>query len=114
MLKIDDEFRRGILFIRLSGKFTVRESNYFHEMVINKIKENGIRSIVFNIYGLDEIDLKGIHDFYYAYELCNSNLGKVLLCEVHSPCFLKLKKHRLFKYIDVISSELDAFETIKI
>lgn len=114
MLKINQEFRHGILFIRLSGKFSAKESSYFHEEVIDKIRENGIRSVVFNIYGLEEIDLKGVHDFYYAYELCHANLGKVLLCEVYSPCFLRLKKNRLFQYIDVVSSELDAFSYIRI
>ena len=114
MLKIIQEFRHGILFIRLSGKLTTKESPYFHEMVIDKIKENGIRSVVFNIYGLEDIDLKGVHDFYYAYELCNANLGKVLLCEVYSSCFSTLRKNRLFQYIDVVRSELDAFSFIRI
>lgn len=115
MLKITMEFRRGILFIRLSGKLVQSESMKFKKYIIDKIKENGIRSVVFNINDLKEIDLKGVHNFFYIYELCRQNKGKVLVCKVYdSPVFEKLKKKRFFQYAEVISNELEAFEVIKI
>lgn len=115
MLKITMEFRRGILFVRLSGKLVQKESARFKRVVIDKIKENGIRCVVFNIRELKEVDLKGIHHLFYIYELCDQNRGKVLLCELYdSPVFEKLKKNRLFQYVGVIKGELDAFEMIKI
>lgn len=115
MLKITMEFRRGILFIRLKGKLVQKESLEFEKVVINKIKENGIRSVVFNIRELSDIDLKGIHQFFYVYEVCSKNKGHVLLCELYeSPVFEKMKKNRLFQYIEVIKGELEAFQKIKI
>lgn len=115
MLKITMEFRRGILFIRLRGKFVQSESMKFKKVVIDKIKEKGIRSVVFNIRELKEIDLKGIHNLFYTYELCHQNEGKVLICELYdSPVFEKLKKKRLFQYVEMIKGELDAFDIIKI
>lgn len=115
MLKITMEFRRGILFIRLKGKFVQSESMKFKKTVIDKIKENGIRSVVFNISELKEIDLKGVHNLFYIYELCHQNQGKLLICKMYdSKVFDKLKKKRLFQYVDLINGELDAFDTIKI
>lgn len=115
MLKITMEFRRGILFIRLKGKLIQSESMKFKKIVIDRIKEKGIRSVVFNISDLKEIDLKGIHNLFYTYELCHQNQGKVLICKLYdSPVFEKLKKKRLFQYVDVINGELEAFDVIKI
>jgi anti-anti-sigma factor len=115
MLKITMEFRKGILFIRLKGKFTQKEDLKFKREVVDKIKIYGIRSVVFNIQDLKEIDLKGMHSILYIYELCKENRGKVLVCELYdSPAFEKLKKNRIFQYVEIIKSELDAFEIIKI
>jgi len=115
MLKITMEFRKGILFIRLNGKFIQSESIKFKRLVIDKIKEKGIRSVVFNIRELKEIDLKGIHNFLYVYEVCQNNEGRVLICELYdSPIFEKLKRKRVFQYIETIKNELEAFETLKI
>lgn len=115
MLKITMEFRKGILFIRLKGKFNQDEALKFKRLVIDKIKNYGIRCVVFNINDLKEIDLKGIHSILYTYELCRENKGRVLLCELYdSIVFEKLKKNRIFKYIELVKSELDAFEVVKI
>jgi anti-anti-sigma factor len=115
MLKIAMEFRKGILFVRLSGKLTKVESNLFHKQVIGKIEENGIRSVVFNVQALKEIDLKGIHDLYYIYELCKENLGNAFICEIYdSPVFEKIKKNRLLHYFSPIKGELQVFEKVYI
>ena len=115
MLKITMEFRKGILFIRLSGRFIQSESIKFKSLVIDKVKEKGIRSVVFNISELKEIDLKGIHNLFYVYELCKSNNGRVLICNLYDgPILEKLRKRRIFKYIETIRNELEAFDTLKI
>ncbi len=115
MLKITMEFRKGILFVRLKGKFDHNESLKFKRVVIDKIKNYGIRCVVFNINDLKEIDFKGIHSILYVYEICKENLGKVYLCELYdSLVFEKLKKNRIFKYIELIKNELDAFHVVEI
>jgi stage II sporulation protein AA (anti-sigma F factor antagonist) len=114
-LIISSEFRKGILFIRLKGRFTKEEANYFKEEVIDKIEKCGIRSVVFNIDELSFIDLKGIHSMFYVYEMCDNNSGKVLLCKLYdSPVFERMKKNRIFKYVHLIKNELEAFDIIKI
>lgn len=114
-LKITSEFRKGILFIRLKGKFLAKDTMKFKKQVIDKIEKNGIRSVVFNIDELTEIDLKGVHNLFYVYEICNRNKGKVLICELYeSPVLKRMQKSRIFKYIHLIKNELEAFEVIKI
>ena len=97
-LKITSEFRKGILFIRLKGKFLAKDTMKFKKQVIDKIEKNGIRSVVF-----------------YVYEICNRNKGQVLICELYeSPVLKRMQKSRIFKYIHLIKNELEAFEVIKI
>lgn len=114
-MKITSEFRKGILFIRLKGKFLAKDSEKFKKQVIHKIEKFGIRSVVFNIDELTEIDLKGVHNLFYVYEICNKNKGQVLLCELYeSPVFERMRKNRIFKYVHLIKNELEAFDVIKL
>lgn len=115
VLEIASEFRKGILFVRLKGKFLSEEMEIFKEEVIAKIEACGLRSVVFNIDEVTDIDLKGIHSMFYVYEMCNKNAGKVLLCELYeSPVFDRMKKNRIFNYVHLIKNELEAFEVIKL
>ncbi len=114
-MEISSEFRKGILFVRLKGKFLSEEMEKFRTEVIEKIETCGLRSVVFTIDELTEIDLKGIHSMFYVYEMCNKNAGKVLLCELYeSPVFDRMRKNRIFNYVHLIKNELEAFEVIQV
>ena len=112
MLDINFEFRRGILFIRLSGVLTRSTIEDFDSMVTTLIRDNGIRNVVFNVSGLFKIDFKGISRLFYNYELCKRNRGVSLLCcadniDIHD----KIESTRLFKYM--VDEELNIDDAIK-
>jgi len=113
VLDINFEFRKGILFIRLSGILTRATIVDFDSMVTTLIRDNGIRNVVFNVSDLDKIDLKGISRLFYNYELCKKNRGVSLLCcidnvNIHD----KIESSRLFKYMLDVDNELSAFNFI--
>ena len=115
LLEISSEFRKGILFVRLKGKFLSEAMELFKKEVIAKIETCGLRSVVFNIDEVTEIDLKAIHNMLYVYEMCNKNAVTVLLCELYeSPVFDRMRKNRIFNYVHLIKNELEAFEVIKL
>ena len=115
LLEISSEFRKGILFVRLKGKFLSEAMELFKKEVIAKIETCGLRSVVFNIDEVTEIDLKAIHNMLYVNEMCNKNAGKVLLSELYeSPVFDRMRKNRIFNYVHLIKNELEAFEVIKL
>lgn len=115
MLETNLEFRKGILFIRLSGSLTKNTISDMEQQVIQKIKKSGIRNVVFNVENLTDIDLKGINSLLYTYEICNRDHGKSLLCGVlNQKIKLKLEKSRLLKYMIQTESELSAFDFIKV
>ncbi|MCM1370996.1 MAG: STAS domain-containing protein [Clostridium sp.] len=114
MLDIQVEFRKGILFIRLSGILNKTTVPKLNEEVTDMIKDNGIRNVVFNMSEVTNIDIKGINALFFNYELCNQNKGKILLCGINSLVREKIINSRLLKYMGEIQDELSALECIGI
>lgn len=109
------EYRKGILFIRIIGNLT-KENLKELEGKINKIiKEEKIKNVVLNMHYISEIDNKGINILFYIYELVNKYNGFVFITNLENKNIReKLKKMKIFKYIDEINNELDAFNLIKV
>lgn len=115
MLEINMEFRKGILFIRLSGNLDKITVTKLHEEVTDIVKENGIRNIVFNVEQLRQIDMEGINALLYNYKLCQKNNGKSLLCGIQNEQVKnKISKSHILKYMNEIHDELSAFKMINV
>ncbi|MEG1647808.1 MAG: STAS domain-containing protein [Bacilli bacterium] len=112
MLEINMEFRKGILFIRLNGELTKNTVIKLRMEVTQLIKDNGIRNVLFNLNELDKIDIKGINELYYNFEICKINKGLSLLCGVNEKINKKLKESHLLKYMNEIDDELSAFNLV--
>lgn len=115
MLKIIMEFRKGILFVRLHGKLVKDTVSEFQEEVINRVQKNGLHTVVINVEGLNELDLKGMNALLYCYESCKQNKGTALICGVIKEIIQqRLDKGRVFNYMFQLKNELDALEKVKI
>lgn len=115
MLDINYEFRKGILFIRLSGVLNKKTVEKLQNEVTDMIKDNGIRNVVFNVSELNSIDIRGINSLLYNYELCNHNEGKSLLCGLKNSLVRhRIENSRLLKYMTEASDELSAFNIINL
>lgn len=115
MLDINYEFRKGVLFIRLSGVLNKNTVNKLQNEVTDMIKDNGIRNVVFNLSNLDSIDMKGINNLLYNYELCHSNKGISLICGIENSLVRhRIDNTRLLKYMTETSDELSALNIINL
>ena len=101
MLKINMEYRKGILFVRLKGSLTrynyLKFNNYMHSI----IKDKGINYLVFNLELVKLIDHEG------------RECLKELLKEVKEG-FICNSIFKLDNNFMIIENELVAFNTIKI
>lgn len=105
MLKINLEFRKGVLFVRLNGSLNDKESL---DNINSLIKEIGFRYIVFNVDNLKCIDINGINCILNYQKLLLNNHGKLLLCESD-----KILSDKIFKNkIPNITTEIQAFDLI--
>ena len=105
MLKINLEFRKGVLFVRLNGSLNNKDSLDSINSLINEI---GFKYIVFNLDNLKCIDVNGIKCILDYQDKLLQNHGKLLLCENN-----KVLSNRIFKNkIPNIKTEIQAFDLI--
>ena len=112
MLEIITECRKGIFFVRLNGELTKNTFYTLRKEVTNLVKDNEIRNIVFNLNELNKIDLKGINELYYNFELSKKNKGTSLICGIYENINKQIKETRITKYMNEIKDELSAFSLV--
>jgi anti-anti-sigma factor len=101
MLKINTEFRKGVLFVRLSGQI----NNVKDLEAINTIIEDiGIRYIVLNINNLRYVDVNSVNHIMDYNKQMLKNKGRLLICDTNQ------RRKKIFNnIIPNITCEIDAF-----
>lgn len=101
-MKINVEYRRGILFVRLRGRYDnkkfIRTINY----LINNL---GINNIVLNLSELGDISLENIKHITKQSTCILKKKKQLLICDKEIRC-------NLFKNVVKIDNEIDAFSLI--
>lgn len=105
MLKINMEYRKGILFIRLKGELTRFNYQSLNDYLIPLIDENGIRFIVMNLSYLSLIDNYGKDSIRTIISETKKNNGKGLICK---------PKVRFDDTMRIIDNELSALNILKV
>lgn len=114
MLKIDMEFRKGILFIRLVGKLNKYTVNEINDNVIPVILKHGLKFIVVNLDKLYSIDSEGIEMLIKLNELVSRWNGKTTLCSINKYMKDDINNTDLKNKYFETSDELTAIEVFKI
>ncbi len=115
MLEIGLEFRKGILFVRLSGELSKHTTHILQSEVTEMILQNGIQNVVFNMEQLKSIDMKGMSSLLYHYEICKNRKGNCYICNISNEwIYLKLKKNRILNYIHEMDSELTVLQAVTV
>ena len=64
MLKISTEYRKGVFFVRIIGRY---DNGSKIKEILNIIDELGISNIVFNLKKLDFLSIEQIKEIYNHY-----------------------------------------------
>lgn len=110
MLRIDLEYKRGILFARLSGNLSYKNSYKINNYLIPVLKKHQIKYLVYNLANLKKMDLKGRDAILNSKYIMKQNKGKVLFCKVNSKIDEILKGMRISK----IKNERDAMALVRV
>lgn len=105
MLKINLEYRKGILFVRLKGNLNKNTASKFMEYTIPIIEDYGIKYMVYNLDGLMSIDSIGENALVSGGKSIKNNDGIVLLINNRINTSLRF---------DTISDELVALDLLKV
>ena len=79
MLKINMEFRKGVLFVRLYGILNNKTISIFGEKVKEVIINSGIKYVVLNVSSLDYISTTGIKEIKSLKKIVNKTEGEFFL-----------------------------------
>ena len=110
MLKMDLEFNKGILFVRLRGKL-LRKNCYKINNYLNPVlKKHKIKYVVYNFFFLEDIDSSGIDAILNTKYIVKNNKGKIRMCEINDNIKEKIKRTRLAR----IANELAAFKLLEV
>ncbi len=82
MLKIDAEYHEGVLYVRLNGNLTAKNSYKINNYVIPVVAKHQIKYLVYNLHDLKNIDTKGLDAIINSKIMMKKNKGKMLICHV--------------------------------
>jgi len=104
MLKINLEFRKGVLFVRLIGNLTRYTYKSLEDYLIPVIKKNGIRYLVYNLEDVSLIDNQGKKSLKKGIAAAKKNKGKGALCNA---------KENLHNEFNIFDDELAALAELQ-
>jgi anti-anti-sigma factor len=115
MLDINMEFRKGILFVRLSGIFSANNCNQLDKELGQLIAGDNVRFVTFNIADLNYIDADGINTIL-KYEIELSKIkGKAIICGVdHDLVKIQVHNSHISSYMYETNDELGAINYINL
>ncbi len=110
MLKVDMEYEKGILYVRLNGILDRKACYKINNYIVPVVLKHKIKYLVFNLLELKDIDESGMDSLLNTKCAIRSNKGKICLCEVSDEINKKIKRLRM----KVASNEFAANRLIEI
>lgn len=111
MLKIDIEYKKGILFVRLIGDVN-KSTRKDMEMVDNMIRRAGIKYLLINLEKVAIIRPDEISKMINKYKNLIGDDGKLVICGYYNPMNLNINTENEKIYIS--GQENNAFNIINI
>ncbi|MCI8575154.1 MAG: STAS domain-containing protein [Bacilli bacterium] len=110
MLYMDLEYRKGVLFVRLDGNLTRKNTYKLNNYLTPVLLKHRIKFLVYNLFSVIKVDESGIDSLLRTKHAIKSNHGSIYLCEV--PDHLKKEVKRL--RIKETDTELSALDILKV
>ena len=110
MLKVDMEYDKGILYVRLNGILERKVSYKINNYIVPTVLKHKVKYLVFNLLELKDIDESGMDALLNTKCAIRTNRGKICLCEVSDEVREKIKRLRM----KIASNELAANKLIEI
>lgn len=110
MLKVDMEYEKGILYVRLNGILDRKVCYKINNYIVPVVLKHKVKYLVFNLFNLKDIDESGMDSLLNVKCAIRANKGKICLCDVSDEVRFKIKRLRM----KVASNELAANRLINI
>ncbi len=108
------EYKKGILFIKISGVLVGNKINKFESEVIPIVLGLQARNITINMNDISLIDKRGINSLIKISNLSNKFNGKLVLCDLNDYLKSNFKHSDIFDYCFKSKNEKSSIEVFKI
>lgn len=110
MLKVDMEYEKGILYVRLKGILERKVCYKINNYIVPTVLKHRIKYLVFNLMEVKDIDTSGMDALLNTKCAIRTNKGKICLCEVSDDLKIKIKRLKM----KIASNEMAANRLIEI
>lgn len=100
MLKMDLEYKSGILFIRLNGALKRNTSYKLNNYIVPVLIKHKIKYLIYNLKELKSIDEQGIDAILNTKCKIRKNKGIICVCEANEETKDKMKRLKLKHYFN--------------
>lgn len=107
---MDLEYNKGILFARLRGNLSRKNSYKLNNYLVPVILKHKIKFLVYNLFEVTSIDASGMDAILNTKCAIRANKGKIFLCEVPEEFTKEIRKLR----IKETTNELTALDLIQV
>ena len=108
------EYKKGILFIKISGVLVGNKINKFESEVIPIVLGLQAGNITINMNDISLIDKRGINSLIKISNLSNKFNGKLVLCNLNDYLKSNFKHSDIFDYCFKSKNEKSSVEVFKI
>ena len=110
MLKVDMEYEKGVLTVRLKGTLNHKVCYKINNYIVPAVLKHKIKYLVFNMLELKDLDISGYDALLNTKCAIKTNKGKICLCEVSDEIRYKIKGLKM----KIASNELAANHLIEV
>ena len=100
MLKIDMEYNKNILFVRLDGVLNRTTTYKINNYLLPVILKHHIKYLVYNLAKLNDVDESGIDALLNTKYAIKNNKGLIYLSDINKVLNKKLHKVKIKKTYD--------------
>lgn len=113
-MKIDMEYKKGVLFIRLKGIFNRVNALKFDEEVLPVVLRHGIRYVVLNLDEIETIDTSGIESLINLSDIVSKWDGKTSFCNLNNNIKSMIENSKVYSCYYESKDELSALGLFRI
>ena len=110
MLKMDLEYDKEVLFVRLNGNFDKKGCSKINYYLIPILTKHKIKYLIYNLANLKSISELGVDAILNSKCIIKKNNGKIFLCQIPDAVLLKLKR----LHIKMVTTEKAALNMIEV
>lgn len=105
-MNTDIEYKKGVLYVRVSGVLISSKINKFESEIIPLLLGLDSKYVTLNLNGVDLIDKNGINSIIKLSNIVSKNEGKLVICNINDNIKSNFDNSDIFDYCFKAKNEI--------